>query len=193
VVVKVDGLLLAAGQGWRMGLPKALVTDDAGAPWLVTSINVLLAGGCSGITVVLGAAADQASELLGPAGLLDDPRVRLHVLERTPAGMSTSLREGLSALADSGAEVALVHLVDLPDVTPDVVSRVLGHVGSSTVLARAAYGGRPGHPVAIGRDHWSSIRRESTGDLGAREFLAHQVVEYVECGDLATGVDVDER
>ncbi|MBA2418268.1 MAG: nucleotidyltransferase family protein, partial [Nocardioidaceae bacterium] len=34
----VVGLLLAAGAGRRMGMPKALVLDEAGTPWAVRAV-----------------------------------------------------------------------------------------------------------------------------------------------------------
>jgi CTP:molybdopterin cytidylyltransferase MocA len=52
----VEGLLLAAGAGIRMGMPKALVTDERGL-WLVRGLGLLREGGCRRVTVVLGAAA----------------------------------------------------------------------------------------------------------------------------------------
>jgi hypothetical protein len=47
--------------------------------------------------------------------------------------------------------------------------------------------------VLIGRDHWAGIGETAVGDRGARDYLAARDVETVECGDLATGVDVDSR
>ena len=58
---------------------------------------------------------------------------------------------------------------------------------------RAAYDGVPGHPVLIGRDHWDGVVASAVGDRGARDYLAAHGVALVECGDLATGVDVDRR
>ncbi len=61
------------------------------------------------------------------------------------------------------------------------------------MLARATYEGRPGHPVLLGRAHWDGVIEAATGDQGARGYLAgRDDVEPVECGDLATGLDVDE-
>jgi nicotine blue oxidoreductase len=40
-------------------------------------------------------------------------------------GMGTSLRAGLAALDSTDAQIACVHLVDLPDVGSDVVARLL--------------------------------------------------------------------
>jgi CTP:molybdopterin cytidylyltransferase MocA len=60
------------------------------------------------------------------------------------------------------------------------------------VLARAAYQGRPGHPVLLGRAHWAGVRNAASGDVGARTYLAGRAdVVPVECGDLADADDVD--
>ena len=81
-------------------------------------------------------------------------------------------------------------LVDLPDVTAEVVRRVVA-AARARQLARATYAGRPGHPVVIGRDHWAASRGRCPGDQGARDYLAPTTSWLVECGDLATGLDVD--
>ena len=184
----VRGLLLAAGAGTRMGMPKALVRDDTGEPWLTRSVAVLRAGGCASVTVVLGASADDAAALLA-----DDPELEIVRCADWASGMGASLAAGLTALGASDAgTAALVHLVDLPDVTAAVVARVLG---TDADLARASYDGRPGHPVLLGRAHWAPVVDAAAGDRGARDYLAahREEVVLVECGDLATGVDVDRR
>jgi nicotine blue oxidoreductase len=60
-------------------------------------------------------------------------------------------------------------------------------------LAAAAYGGRRGHPVLFAREHWDGIARVARGDAGARGYLAERAAELalVECGDIASGEDVD--
>src|SRR5262245_25883298 len=75
--VVVDGLLLAAGAGTRMGRPKALVVGDDGTPWLHASIARLQLGGCRRVTVVLGAAAEEAAALLATA---PTPRDGVHAV-----------------------------------------------------------------------------------------------------------------
>lgn len=175
----IAGLLLAAGAGRRMGRPKALVDD-----WLVRSIEVLREGGCDDVLVVLGAAADEARARL-PEGQ------QVLVAANWDEGMGASLRVGLETLGPD-VEAVVVHLVDLPDVGADVVSRVIS-TESATGLARAAYSGVPGHPVLIGRDHWSRVIEAAVGDEGARRYLRSHDVRLVECGDLAGGRDVDSR
>jgi molybdenum cofactor cytidylyltransferase/nicotine blue oxidoreductase len=185
--VTLHGLLLAAGAGSRMGRPKALVVDSDGTPWLVRSVAVLLDGGCEAVTVVLGAGADEAAALL-PGG-----PVTSVVAADWAEGMSASLRAGLTAVAESAADAVVITLVDLPDVGAEVVRRVVAAGSGPSTLARATYDGSPGHPVVMGRDHWSPAVASARGDAGARGYLADLEVAAVECGDLATGRDVDRR
>jgi CTP:molybdopterin cytidylyltransferase MocA len=180
-----QGLLLAAGAGTRMGRPKALVSDDHGS-WLERSVRVPDDGGCDGVTVVLGARSAEA------VAFLDGLGVDVVIAHDWESGMSASLAAGLRGMP-SETTAALVLLVDLPDVTADVVRRLLeaGAADGGGSLARATYDGRPGHPVLLGRDHWAGVVATATGDRGARDYLeAHEHVS-VECGDLATGEDVD--
>jgi molybdenum cofactor cytidylyltransferase/nicotine blue oxidoreductase len=188
---QVVGLLLAAGAGRRMGGPKALIRDEDGTSWLLRSIDVLRDGGCVDVTVVVGAEADAVRELL------TDENASVVEAARWAEGMGASLRTGLWALAQSGDEAvaACVHLVDLPDVGAKVVARVIAAADPVTpdALVRATYSGRPGHPVLIGRDHWTPIAAGAGGDRGARTYLDAYDAQRIECADLATGRDVDRR
>lgn len=180
----VVGLLLAAGAGSRMGRPKALVADADG-PWLPRAVAVLRDGGCEAVTVVLGAAVTEALPLVA------DLDVEVVEARDWRSGMAASLAAGLRALeSHADAVAALVHLVDLPDVGPAVVARLRDGAGASS-LARAVYDARPGHPVLLGRDHWAGVLVDLDGDQGAKAYLARHRAQPVECGDLASGRDVD--
>ncbi|WP_411286283.1 NTP transferase domain-containing protein [Lapillicoccus sp.] len=183
-MTSVVGVLLAAGAGRRFGGPKALARDDDGTSWLLRSVQAL--GPCAEIVVVLGAEAERAAALLP----MSVARIRA---DDWADGMGASLRSGLTALAETSHDAALVSLVDLPDVDAAVVARLAAAAGGPDVLARAAYDGVPGHPVLLGRDHWAGVVETASGDRGARDYLAAHEVALVECGDLATGVDVDHR
>jgi CTP:molybdopterin cytidylyltransferase MocA len=182
--LRLDGLLLAAGAGTRMGEPKALVHSD-GRSWLRSGVSTLADGGCRSVTVVLGAQAPLARELV------EDLDVSVVVAEDWSRGMSASLRAGLVGLDGGDADAAVVSLVDLPDLSSEVVARVAAAATGSGALVRATYQGEPGHPVVLGRDHWPAIVVTASGDHGARDYLAAHDVTLVECGDLATGRDVD--
>ncbi|WP_433299655.1 nucleotidyltransferase family protein [Pseudonocardia sp. CA-142604] len=179
------GLLLAAGAGRRMGGPKALVELD-GEPLVGRALRVLADGGCSPLMVVLGASAAKVAEIVPPG-------VRITVADDWAEGMGASLRAGLAALEalDPVPDAALVHLVDLPGVTAEAVRRIAAR-SDPDVLVRAAYHGRPAHPVLIGRSHWAGVRAAAVGDAGARGYLAgNPDLVLVECGDLADPDDVD--
>jgi CTP:molybdopterin cytidylyltransferase MocA len=150
------------------------------------ALRVLAEGGCAPLVVVVGAAASQVRAVL-------PPEVRTVEALDWAEGMGASLRAGLAALTtlDPSPDAALVHLVDLPGVTPAAVARLVSDAGPG-VLRRAAYGGLPAHPVLIGRSHWTGVRNTATGDAGARRYLAgHPALELVECGDIADPDDVD--
>jgi len=195
---QVSGVLLAAGAGRRAGGPKALRRDADGTSWLIRSAGVLLEGGCADVVVVLGCQAAAARELMS-IECPPPPVERLHVVEerRWAEGMGVSLAAGLAAVAASGTSRAvLVSLVDLPDVTAEVVRRVLEATlvpGAATggVLARACYHDHPGHPVLIGGEHLAALVAEVGADTGARHYLARAGCTLVECGDLASGEDRD--
>lgn len=175
----VVGVLLAAGAGVRYGMPKVLAQHGE---WLRVAVGALANGGCDDVVVVLGAVVVDVP-----------PPARAVLAEDWATGMSASLRAGLDAAGE--AEWLVLHLVDTPDVGADVVTRVVDAARSaSSGLARATYGGRPGHPVVIARRHLAALAPTLHGDEGARTFLkGSRGVVLVECGDLATGLDVDEH
>ena len=146
--------------------------------------EALRGGGCDEVVVVLGAAADEAH------GLVPDD-VAVVVAADWAEGMSASLRAGLDHLEDTDADAALVSLVDLPDVTDAVVRRVLFRRSRPGRADPDDVRRPPGHPVVLGREHWLGVRAAAVGDRGARDYLASHALVEVECGDLATGDDVD--
>jgi CTP:molybdopterin cytidylyltransferase MocA len=191
----VVGVLLAAGAGSRMGGPKALVGPLAGphdgdeSP-VSRVVGWMHAGGCAEVIVVIGARATDVR-----ASLPLHPWLSVVEASDWSAGMGASLRAGLAHATTGGADAALVTLVDLPDVRADVFERMLATAAATdpvdSVLARAVYDGRPGHPVLIGRSWWASAGELARGDMGARELFANRPHCRVECGDLATGEDAD--
>lgn len=179
----VAGVLLAAGGGRRFGMPKALV-EHRGRLLVEHAVEVLRGGGCAPLVVVLGAGADEvrARAELGDAVVVGNPD--------WATGMGSSLRAGLAALTDPAITAAVVVPVDTPGLTAAAVRRVAGRA-SATTLVRAVYGGTPGHPVALGRDHWAGAAAGATGDKGAREYLRDHDVTEVDCADVAIGADAD--
>lgn len=179
MAVRAGGVVLAAGGGTRYGMPKVLAGNGQ---WLRNAVTALSDAGCDDIVVVLGAA------------IVDVPSpARSVVADDWSDGVSASLRAGISALDPDVVDFVVVLTVDTPDIGTDAVRRVLGAAGAApSGIARARYGGRPGHPVVIARRHWPDLVATVAGDEGARAFLASRDdVVSVDCADLATGADID--
>jgi CTP:molybdopterin cytidylyltransferase MocA len=182
---RVVGLVLAAGEGSRLGMPKALVVGDDGVPWVARAVNALVAGGADPVYVVVGADAGAVRHVV-PAGTLS--------VEASDwrEGMGASLRAGLKAVAQAQPDAAavLVLLVDTPGVGPEVVTKLTA-LAEPAALDRATYAGQPGHPVLIGRRHWDGVIASAGGDRGARDYLSAHGVREIEVGDIADGTDID--
>ncbi len=190
---RICGVLLAAGAGRRAGGPKALRVDPDGTSWLLRSIAVLREGGCDAVIVVLGCEAARARDLLASSTFAADPIITAIDAPDWQLGMASSLYSGLVAAQLQQWRAVLVHLVDLPDVTAEVVRRVIGQAPPGTACLGSRHLRRAARPPGLHRPRpsrvasWSSL----TGDSGARHYLAEHGVSGVECGDLASGQDHD--
>ncbi|HUZ34915.1 MAG TPA: nucleotidyltransferase family protein [Streptosporangiaceae bacterium] len=175
----MGGVLLAAGEGARLGGPKALV-EVGGTRLIDRGVALLRDGGTAPVVVVTGAVD---VPLLGVI-TVHNPDWR--------SGMGSSLAVGLGALPDS-SEAAVIALVDQPLIGPGAVRRLITAYLEGAPVAVAAYGGRPRNPVLLAREHWAGALALATGDVGARPYLqAHPgLVTAVECGDIASPDDVD--
>lgn len=182
---RTAGVLLAAGSGRRFGMPKALV-DTGEGPWVLRALDTLQA--CDLRIVVIGARADDVAALVPAA-------TAVVVNPEHDSGLASSLRVGLQSVP-ADVDAVVITLVDLPDLTAAVTERVLRAAAPDPrkALARAVFGGRPGHPVLIGADHREAVLRslaEGGADAGAGRYLGVHGAAEIECGDLAGGRDQD--
>ncbi len=175
----VAGLLLAAGEGSRLGTPKALVELD-GERLVDRGVRLLEDGGCHPVVVVLGAATVQ---------------IRGAVVVRNPewrTGMGSSLRVGLRSLPDAALAVVIA-LVDQPLIRADAVHRLVEAFERGATVAVATYGGKPRNPVLIAREHLAEVAESAVGDVGARPFLRArpELITEVPCDDVGDPADID--
>jgi len=191
--MRVAGILLAAGEGARLGQPKALV-EVGGRTLAERGVALLRDGGADPVLVVTGAVPVQVPG----ARAVRNPEWR--------TGMGSSLAVGLNALeagapgaADGAAGLnrpagaAVIALADQPLVGPEAVRRLIAAYGNGASVAVAAYHGQPRNPVLIAREHWPAVLALATGDTGARPFLRAypELVTLVECADTGSPDDVD--
>lgn len=131
----VAGLLLAAGQGRRLGRPKALVSIG-GLTLVERGVELLRDGGTDPVVVVTGAVTVSLPGVV----TVYNPAWR--------TGMGSSLRAGLATLpADSAAVV--VALVDQPLIGAETVGRLVTAFLDKPGLIAAGYHGKRRNPVLI--------------------------------------------
>lgn len=187
MVTRVAGILLAAGDGTRLGRPKATV-ELGGVTLAERGVRLLTGGGADPVLVVTGAVPVRLPGTLA-----------VHNPDWL-SGMGSSLAVGLRALADgaladdtAGVAAVVIALADQPLIGPEAVRRLIAAHEAGAAVAVAAYDGRPRNPVLIGRPHWPEVLAAAAGDTGARPFLrAHpELVTLVECGDVGSPDDID--
>jgi CTP:molybdopterin cytidylyltransferase MocA len=185
--MRVAAIVLAAGEGRRLGGPKALVPLADGTFGSLATSRFDRADVAVRV-VVLGAQAERVAAEAGFA-----PGVALVVNRRWAEGMLTSVWAGLDAAERLGVDAVLLHPVDNPVVAAATVGAVLGALASGARIAVPSHGGRRGHPAGFARAAWPALRA-ATLDGGARSVLAEhpQWVVHVPAGPDCL-VDIDTK
>jgi CTP:molybdopterin cytidylyltransferase MocA len=187
VLTRVAGVLLAAGEGARLGQPKALV-ELGGRTLAERGIAMLRAGGTDRVLIVTGAVPVEVE-------VVDVAVTRVVANPDWHTGMGSSLRAALADLTggvpDAGAVV--IALADQPLVGAESVGRLIAAYRDGATVAVAAYEGRARNPVLIAREHWTAVAELATGDSGARAFLRSrpELITLIECGDTGRPDDID--
>jgi molybdenum cofactor cytidylyltransferase/nicotine blue oxidoreductase len=150
------------------------------------ALDVLHTAGCAPAVVVLGAGAKQVQA----AAELKNATVVVNEVWAT--GMGSSLRAGLAALDDTDVDAVVVLLVDMPGVTAEAVRRVAA-LPYRQALVCGTYEGRRGHPMLLGRNHWSGIATLANVDVGARPYLLAHAAEVLDvaCDGVSDDADID--
>jgi CTP:molybdopterin cytidylyltransferase MocA len=181
--VTVAGLVLAAGEGRRLGRPKALLEID-GERLVDRAVRVLHEAGCTTVYVVAGAAplGEIPVHTSGQVMVVDNPA--------WPTGMGSSVRRGLASVTEAAV---VIMVVDTPGIGAAVVRRLIDAYTAGATAAVATYDGALRNPVLLAREHFADVSALAVGDVGARAFLAARpdVVTQVECSDVADPFDID--
>jgi CTP:molybdopterin cytidylyltransferase MocA len=183
--MRVVTVVLAAGEGRRIGGPKAFL-PIGDATFLARAIEVSRGAGVASVLAVVGCGAERlAREARPPAG------ATVVLNDRYRDGMLSSVLCGLDAAEQQGADAILLHPVDHPLVTPETVSRVRTALEAGAVIAVPGHRGRRGHPGGFSKAAWDALRQVSP-TRGARGVLADHpewVVEVPGEAGCVCGVD----
>lgn len=182
---KVTGIILAAGEGSRMGRTKQLL-PFRGKTLVECVVDSALASRLERLVVVLGHDAEAIEPLLNgrEVTIVNNPDYR--------SGQSSSLRAGLQAVSGD-AEAVLFLLGDQPLVTPALINRMIaaGEASDSPIILPARRGKR-GNPVLFRRETFAAIAALDD-DCGARSLFAAYASRLlmVAVDDPAIHFDVD--
>jgi molybdenum cofactor cytidylyltransferase len=148
-------LVLAAGQGKRLGGNKALMDID-GTPALVRVLAAATGAGMTRPIVVVGHQAEEVRALTAGRGT----EISLTIVENPDPerGQTSSVQAGLAA-APADAAAVLLWPVDHALVGPDDVAALAAgaeaHPEATVVLP--SYRGRTGHPVLLRRALFAAV------------------------------------
>lgn len=184
VVQRVTAVILAAGEGTRMGRTKQLL------PWgettvLGQTIRNVKRSGVHQVVVVTGHAAARVEEIAAAAGV-----GVVHNPDYATGEMLSSLQTAVAQLPPSAAAV-LVVLADQPTVAPETMDRLLAAFwqGEREIVA-PVYDGRRGNPVLIGRRHFAQLLALPPG-AAPRDLLRREAVYLVEVDSASVLQDLD--
>ncbi|MCI0573894.1 MAG: NTP transferase domain-containing protein [Myxococcaceae bacterium] len=141
--MKTVAVILAASEERSMGHPTALMEHEPGGgkTFLQSLASTFSKAGCSVLGVV-GDAAEEVKEQHPTLELVESSSWR----ERAGA----PLRAGLQAALEEGAEVVLVHPVDMPAVRASTIKSLVNKLEDGEAL-RPVFESAPGFPVVLGR------------------------------------------
>jgi CTP:molybdopterin cytidylyltransferase MocA len=163
--MRVVAVVLAAGEGRRIGGPKALL-PLGGETFLTRTCRILARPAVETVLAVVG---HQAERIRTAGGL--PPSVAVVENPGYSSGMLGSVLRGLAAAEARGAEAVLLHPVDHPLVAPATVDRVVAALEAGAPIAVPSFEGRRGHPGGFAAAAWPALRA-APADRGARAVLA---------------------
>jgi molybdenum cofactor cytidylyltransferase len=184
---KIAAVILAAGRSTRMGGPNKLLAEITGRPLVRMVADEVIASRARPIVVVTGHERERVEAAL--KGL----KVQLVHNPDFAAGLSTSLKVGLSALP-SDVDAAIVCLGDMPQVRASLIDRLLAAFDPErgALVVVPSMDGKRGNPVVWSRRFFSELM-VLEGDVGARHLIGRygEAVVEVPVNDKAALSDVD--
>jgi molybdenum cofactor cytidylyltransferase len=154
--MKAVAIILAAGEARRMGHPKALIEHEGGKSFLQSLVSTFGKAGCSVIGVV-GKDAQAVKD--------QHPTVNLVENEQWQEGQLSSVKAGLEAALDEGADVVLLHPVDMPSVRASTLKSLLKSMGDSLEALRPEFEGAAGYPIILSRGTAERMRESGEAQL----------------------------
>jgi CTP:molybdopterin cytidylyltransferase MocA len=184
----VHGIVLAAGEGRRMGGVKALLDAD-GTTLVERHVTRLVEIGCTSVVIVVRPTAAASVRVL----LLEQARARVEAVET--CSQAESLAAGLRVLDASRHDVIVVTPVDMLPAETRTHRALFACLEGPTLAVTPSFRGHGGHPVVARREVFAKYDvslpplRELLASLGtARQRI--EVDDPLVLGDLDTPSDL---
>jgi molybdenum cofactor cytidylyltransferase len=180
---KITTILLAAGSSSRLGRPKQLLEFD-GNTLLQKSIAAAL-NVSKNVIVVLGA----NEKLIRPT--ISGFPIKIVLNESFAAGMSSSIRTGMSVLENRNCEAVLLMLCDQPHVDALLLEKMISVFKKSELpIVAAEYEGKVGVPAIFDVSFFQTLKILE-GQKGAKVLIMNNL-EKVERVVFEKGkIDID--
>ncbi|EMA38194.1 nucleotidyltransferase family protein [Halococcus hamelinensis] len=194
----VVGVLLAAGTSSRFGVANKLLAEVDGEPLVRRAARTLRNARLSNLIAVLGCDAAAVRDALAGADVAGDNADSTNFRSVTnpdyERGLSTSVRAGVDAAAEAGANAVVFLPGDMPGVDPVTVNLLVDAYRADLADALAAsYDGRRGNPVLFDERHFPALRAVR-GDVGGKPVLLDaDRGAVVETDDRGVRTDIDTR
>ena len=190
--MRIAAIILAAGSSSRLGgEPKQLLRHN-GTSLVRRMANIALSLHVGPVVVVLGANGERVREELMGLPLIKP------VNADWAEGLASSLRVGLTALADAPIDAFLILLTDQPYVTADLLRQLIDRrqkTGRGIVACRYRTGA-PVEPAHLGvpalfDNRYKPAFFHFTGDVGARKLIRQYPADCAEVPFPLGTVDLD--
>ena len=167
--LRIGAVLLAAGEGARLGGRAKGAIEVEGEPLLLRGLRILSEVGVDEVVVVTGHYQSELAPLLTQARSLFDDDVFVEAAQPVAEhSQADSLRLGVASLS-SEVDAAMVLPVDMPALTSEDLVALIGaykHADAAIEFVGPTVGTRPGNPVLFSRRIASQIAR-GEGDFGS--------------------------
>jgi len=182
----VTGVILAAGQGRRMGKAKQLLL--LGGKSMVWHVATTACQSALDEVIVMTGAYEQAV-----THALQDLPLRIIYNADWALGQSTSVKKAVQSITAERQAVIFL-LADQPLIDSSLINEIIkvyDATNASVIIPR--WRNKPGNPVLFDLEAWRSALLQLTGDEGARQIIRNnqERIHYIELLDEQSLFDVD--
>ena len=149
------GVILAAGEGTRMGFPKQIA--EYKGETLIKQVNDLVSSFFDKVVVVLGYEPDLILDAtnFGSSELL--------INENWSEGIGSSLRTAIMHLENfKEIENLFLFLADQPDINSNVIEKLISSSDETREVLVPQYRYRIGYPICIPKNYWDKLSLSGT-------------------------------